>query len=443
MTPASRAAPPSLLSPPPPMLSHLSAGPISNRERITVLDGLRGLALLGVSIANLATFTGWMFMSPEARAAFSTAAIDSPVWFLMHVFVDGKFYTLFSLLFGIGFAVQMTRAEARGDAFASRFRRRLFVLLGIGLVHLALIWPGDILTLYALCGFALLLFRARADRTLLTWAAVLLVLPVVQYAAMWAVFDPNDPTLLVIVNPGLVLFSVGDAATRALGIDGMTAFQTGGWGDVLKTNLVGVFYRYGDLFWSGRFFKVFGIFLIGLWAGRRLMAGTLLGDTRLLRRVLVWGLAVGLPANIALGVVMGGPGDFPPGPAGMQKAAAYALGVVPLALAYAAAYALLWRREAWRPVLGVAAPVGRMALTNYLAQSLLGIGLFYGIGLGLWGRVGPVVWTVMGLALFAGQIAASAWWLRRFRHGPMEWLWRRLTYGQPLPMRAPMSVSPA
>ncbi len=425
------------------MLPTRSAGPITAHERIAELDGLRGLALLGVSIANLAAFTGWMFMAPAARAALPTTAIDAPVWFLMHVFVDGKFYTLFSLLFGIGFAVQMTRADARGDAFVARFRRRLFVLLGIGLVHLVVIWPGDILTLYALCGFALLLFRERSDRTLLVWAAVLLVLPVVQYAAMWAVFDPDDPTLMAVVNPGNLLYPLADAAGEALGLDGPSALATGGWLAVLKTNLVGAIYRYGDLSWSGRFFKVFGIFLIGLWAGRRMMAGTLLGDTRLLRRVLVWGLAVGLPANVALGVLMGGPGDFPPGPAGMQLAAAYALGVVPLALAYAAAYALLWRREAWRRVLGVAAPVGRMALTNYLAQSLLGIGLFYGIGLGLSGRVGPAVWTVMGLALFAGQIAASAWWLRRFRYGPMEWLWRRLTYGQPLPMRAPVSVSPA
>ena len=108
------------------------------------------------------------------------------------------------------------------------------------------------------------------------------------------------------------------------------------------------------------------------------MAGTLLADTRLLRRVLVWGLAIGLPANVALAWIMASPGDFPPGPAGMKRTVAYALGVVPLALAYAAGFVLLWRREAWRRVIGVASPVGRMALTNYLAQSLMGIGVFYG-----------------------------------------------------------------
>lgn len=113
-------------------------------------------------------------------------------------------------------------------------------------------------------------------------------------------------------------------------------FGTGGWRDLILFDLVGALYRYGDLAWTGRFFKVLGIFLLGLWTGRRL----------------------------------------------------------------------------------------------------------YGIGMGLWQRVGPLVWTGIGLVLFAGQVAASAWWLRRFRYGPMEWLWRRLTYGQPLPMRAP-TTSPA
>ena len=420
-----------------------SVGPVSTPERIHELDGLRGLALLGVFVANLATFSFWFTLPPEARAALPTAVVDGPVWWAMHVLVEGKFYTLFSLLFGIGFAVQMGRAEARGDAFLSRFRRRLVALLGIGLVHLTLIWGGDILTLYALCGFALLLFRTRSDRALLVWAVVLIALPVAQYAAMWALFSPDHPMAMAYANPGILLTPLVPSAAAALGVDWPAAFLEGGWWDVVKGNLVSPIYRFGDLAWTGRFFKVLGVFVLGLWTGRHLMRGTLLGDTRLLRRVAAWGLAVGLPANVALAVLMDGPGTSPPGPSGLAQVTVYALGVVPLALAYAAGFALLWRRSAWRRVLGVAAPAGRMALTNYLTQSLLGIGLFYGIGLGLAHRVGPAVWTALGLVLFAGQIAASTWWLARFRYGPAEWLWRRLTYARPLSMRAHPVSAPA
>lgn len=412
-----------------------SAGPILITERITELDGLRGFALLGVCIANLFSFAGYFMLSPEAQAALPTGGVDGAVLFATHVLVDGKFYTLFSLLFGIGFAVQLHRAAIRGDAFTTRFRRRLLVLLGIGLVHLVFIWIGDILALYAMCGFMLLAFRNRADRTLLIWAAVLIAMPVLQYAAMWALYDPENVAAMALANPGIVLFEVSDSLGQFFGLDGWNGFWAGGWREVWLTNFMAVPWRYGDLFWSGRFFKVFGIFLLGLWAGRRLMAGTLLGDTLLLRRIVVWGFIIGLPANLALGYLMGGMGEYPPSLSGFAERLSYAIGVVPLALAYAAGFILLWRQVDWRYLLGLAAPVGRMALSNYLAQTLLGIGIFYGIGLG-WGlQVGPITYTTVGLFLFAGQFAVSTWWLRRFRYGPMEWLWRRLSYGQALAMR--------
>ena len=413
----------------------LPNAPISTVDRIAELDSLRGWALLGVAIANLTAFTLWFAVSPEVKAAMPTAAIDGPLEYLTHVFVEGKFYTLFSLLFGIGFAVQLTRAETRGDAFGSRFRRRLTVLLAIGLVHLCLIWFGDILVLYALCGFGLLAFRQRSDRSLLTWAFVLLLLPVVQHAAMWAVYDPANPASITYANPGVALFRLNELALAALGQNEFAALSTGGWRDVLETNLAGPLWRYGYIFYTGRVFKVFGIFLIGLWCGRRLMQGTLLTDTLLLKRVVAWGLGVGLPANFVLAWLMLDEGDYPPGAEGLAQSIAYALGVVPLAMAYAAGFVLLWRRASWRSRLSVTAPVGRMALTNYLAQTLMGIGLFYGIGLGLGMKVGPATWTMIGLLAFGGQIVLSAWWLRHFRYGPMEWVWRRLTYGRPLPMK--------
>jgi uncharacterized protein len=168
---------------------------------------------------------------------------------------------------------------------------------------------------------------------------------------------------------------------------------------------------------SWRIPKVLGTMLLGLWAGRRLAAGALLSDRRLLRRVLISGLALGFPASLAYALLPGqDQSDIPS-----------TIGTVPLAMAYAAAFALAWPRQQW--LLGLFAAPGRMALTNYLATSLVGALFFYGFGLGLIGRLSPLEIYGVAVAIFATQTVVSHWWLARHSQGPMEALWRRLTYG--------------
>jgi uncharacterized protein len=374
---------------------------------------------------NLANFSGFIYMPPEAMAALPTASIDRPVALVLVTLFYGKFYSLFSLLFGIGFALQLDSAARTGDPHLARFKRRLAVLLVIGLVHLTFIWEGDILALYALIGFLLIPCRRLSQRALVVAAVVLVWMPVVQQIAIVISHGALDP--------GAPLLDAGRRWQQAMGFgdnaEPYPILKEASLGEALWFQLSGFWFRYADLLTTGRPFKVLALFLLGLWTGRSGVLRDLDGAAPLLKRVRFWGLAVGLPAALvqAVFLLVGTPAISP---LSIVDSVAYALGVAPLALAYAAHVALLWRRSVWRDRLSLAIPAGRMALTNYLSQTAVGIGLFYGIGLGLMGEVGPTLWPAIVLVVVAVQYAASWWWLARYRFGPMEWLWRAATYGQ-------------
>src|SRR5215210_9252930 len=154
-------------------MTNSKPAPISLSERLDVIDVLRGLAVCGILIGNMQWFSGYGLMPPVMQADFSQ--VDKVVQFLVHFIVEGKFYSIFSFLFGFGFALQIARANERGDDKASLFKRRLFWLLVLGLVHAYLLWAGDILSVYALTGFVLLLFRRKSDRSLIKWIVGLMI----------------------------------------------------------------------------------------------------------------------------------------------------------------------------------------------------------------------------------------------------------------------------
>jgi uncharacterized protein len=390
-----------------------------------VLDVLRGLALAGIFTINQANFSGFIFMPPAEIAALPTAAFDRPVGLFLIWLAYGKFYSLFSLLFGVGFALQLDSAARDGDHRLARFRRRLGVLLAIGLVHLIFIWDGDILALYAMIGFLLVPLRRVSQRALLVTAAVLLLLPVVQQAAIVVSRGALDP--------GAPLLVAGMRSLEALGFSRDTGpyplLKEAGLSEVMRFQLTGVWFRYADLLSTGRPYKVLAMFLLGLWAGRSGVLRDLDGWAPVLRRIRRVGLLVGLPASLAQAILLF-LGHPPASAWSIVEALAYALGIAPLALAYAAHIALLWRVPIWRDRLSLAIPAGRMALTNYLAQTAIGIGLFYGIGLGWMGEFGPALWPLIAVPVLAAQGGASWWWLARHPFGPMEWLWRAATYGK-------------
>ncbi|MEO5629909.1 MAG: DUF418 domain-containing protein [Thermomonas sp.] len=382
-------------------------------DRLEVVDAMRGFALFGILLANILYWSGWGLMTDPQR--LDLGGVDGLLWQYRfhHLLVDGKFYTLFSLLFGAGFALQLSRLLQAGHDGLRIYRRRVLVLLGIGLVHSWLIWDGDILTLYALLGLLLPLFHRWRDGALL-WTAALLIF-VVPFAGI-ALFAALGWA------PGQWLMGLSMDWAQRLGAnvapDQVIAWLAReDWQGLWAWLASGTPYSWGIRLESWRIPKVLGIMLVGLVAGRRLAAGTLLTDRRLLLRVLIGGLLVGVPASLAYALQPGQEQDSWPS----------LIGTVPLALAYAAGFVLAWPHA--QRLLGIFTAPGRMALTNYLTHSLLGIFVFYGVGFGMIGRMPPFAFYAYAVGLFGLQIVFSRWWLSRHAQGPMEALWRRWTYG--------------
>lgn len=399
--------------------------PLPLHERIEILDVLRGLAVCGILVGNMQWFSGYGMLPPSV--ARESPVVDQVTHFLVHVFVEGKFYSIFSLLFGFGFAIQVARAGERGDLKASLFKRRLLWLLVIGLLHAYLLWAGDILSIYAVMGFLLLLFRKQTNGALLRWAAALLAIPVLTYVLLYVLF-------VALVPPQAVARL--DAAQLGFWSESVRQVSQGGYFQIITDfNLHYVAGRYASLLLEMRLPKILAMFLLGFYAYRRGYFKDLSSHERLIRRVLVYGLVLGLAGNVAFAAFAGAEAVIPPSPAGIVGVVSYAFGVPALALFYAAVIATLWQQAAWRRWLAVLAPVGRMALTNYLLQTVLCLLIFYGYGFGQFGRVGATTATLIALAIFLFQIVMSALWLRYFSHGPLEWIWRRLTYGQRLDLR--------
>ena len=401
-----------------------ASAPTAAGERHHILDALRGWALLGILLANIMVFGGYVMMAPPSRAQALGAAFDPLAELVLETLITGKFYSLFSLLFGIGFALQIANLEKRGEG-AARYLRRLALLFGFGLFHLYFLWLGDILALYALMGGALLLFRRASDKSLLQWAVLLWLLPI-AWSAMIHLggIDPSGP-----------LFGRAFAGLGALGVDPadepITFYRDASFATQFAAHPAEVWFRVADLTYQLRPAKVLAMFLIGLWVGRRLLPTGLDAAAPLLRRVAKVGIGVGLPLSLARTLVLMSGSERPA--LAVVEEAFYCLGTPLLALGYGAAFALAWRsRRKW---LGWSAPAGRMALTNYLGQSLIQSILFYGWGFGLIGRFGLVFMPAIAALIFIGQVAFSRWWLARFQFGPMEWLWRSLTYGRAQPMR--------
>ncbi|QYR53814.1 DUF418 domain-containing protein [Lysobacter soyae] len=379
-------------------------------ERLEVLDALRGFALFGILMANIQYWAGWMMMSPKETARFHDASELRVMRGIERFLIDGKFYTLFSLLFGAGCVLIMLRLQRDGHAWKRTYFRRMAVLMLIGIVHTLLIWDGDILLLYAVLGFTLPWFAERADRTLLVAAFLLIfVVPFLGkavFAAMgWAPADYLlDGSLKWLESQGGPQFG-GEVAW----------LQSTNLAEYPKWTLSGTVYSLGLRLDSWRIPKVLGIMILGLWCGRKIPDG-LLTDRAFLKRVLALGALIGVPATAFYASRKGV----------NQSDWTSMIGTVPFALAYASAFLLLWPTA--KRVLGVLVAPGRMPLTNYLMQSVVNGVVFFGFGLGWMGTLSMGQTYAWALALFSVQVLVSHLWLIRFEHGPVEAFWRRLTY---------------
>lgn len=399
-------------------------GPTTASERIGAIDILRGLALFGILAANMRGF----FVPEQAYfvpGVWFKDGADRIAQYFIDYLVQGKFITLFACLFGVGFAVQISRAMDSGRSIRF-YPRRLLILLVFGLIHGALIWWGDILLGYAVCGFVLLLFRNRTQKTVAIWSLVLFLLPAL----------------------GMTVY----AALVALGKAPMSA---GGFGpppasDEVIRNAVnayrgGVVEHFGQNMrdWARANAPVLPIvlifvlprFLAGLWVWRTGLFRNLEERVPALRRIWIWSGLLGAAGTAAMLFIQFGIG-LTPGKASLATLAKQILEhltVPAISAFYGSSVLLLSLRADWKPRLAPFGAVGRMALTNYLTQSVLLTYLFWLSG--LYGRVGPALGLIPTFLLYAAQVKFSVWWLERYQFGPVEWLWRALTYGQKPPMR--------
>ena len=413
----------------PPTALTTTLHPVHNNERIQLMDALRGLAILGIFIANLGVGFSFYEYKPDNAGPYFHPW-DHAFLFLERMFIEGKFYSIFSFLFGWGMALQLQRSEAKGISPVSFMRRRLTVMLLLGLAHLLLLWPGDIVAFYALVGFVFLWIRNWSSRTLLFTAIGCLVLPVLLYY-----LKMQFPVLLA---PAGLLFNAGGwVDAHVSGISGPNGFaqflsklKSGTYLDQLQLLLSGIFYRYGDLLFQDRFFKVLGMVILGYLMGRNNRYKQLLIDKKRLQLVAVGGLLLGLPCNYLLARYMEGNGYGQMQTEGLLRTVVYALGVAPLALTYMSLFFLLALTKGGQLLIRVQQPAGKMAFTNYILHSVIGMFVFYGAGLGLLQEVGPVVYTGFAWLVFVVQVLASTLWLHYFKFGPVEWLWRSATYGK-------------
>ena len=387
-------------------------------DRLLLIDSLRGFALAGVLLVNLGGFSLYYFMDDAGRAALPSAGFDAWARLAVQILVQDKALTLFSLLFGLGIAMQVERAEAAG-AGMKPVVRRLLVLLGIGLIHAHLFWWGDILAIYAVLALVLLCLRRLPDTALLI-GGLGLGLFWFLLAPVAAVLKPDD-------FPEQALFYA----------DTFSAFSGNDIAVVLRQNNAVAHWMWLEI-WGVMPF-VFARFMLGYWAGRKRLLHDPASHRDLLRAILLVGGLIGAGSVVAIewiesmrlteSLLHGSRiGEF-----GLRLLRR--IGPLGMGMAYAAGFALLFLRPDWRRWLERLAPAGRMALTNYLMQTLVCLWLFYGIGLGIGPNGGFVVRLLVWAMLFGLQMAFSTWWLARFRHGPLEWLWRSIADGRRVPMR--------
>ena len=397
-------------TPPPPETPPPSSNPqaVVPSERIEALDAIRGVALAGVLLANLVG----AFRVPVMRG-YLPADPATPYWdriaedFVQYA-IQGKAITTFSVLFGVGLAMQFERFARRGRP-RYWLGRRLAALLLFGVAHLTLVWNGDILTEYALTGLLVLPLLAASNRTLFRVGLGLygfyLVAPLLPLMPAW----PDDAVL------------------RSELADALRIYGTGTYAQIRRYSLHE--WRIFTPVYVSLFSVTPALFLAGVVLWR---SGVLQDPGRFQR-----GLRTAAATGLALGAVFTllAQSDAPDPSTAFGVFIATGLAPVTLALGYGATLLLLLQSARVRHALRGFAAAGRMAFTNYIAQSLAFSWVFFGYGLGLVGRVGAAATLAAGVAFFALQVAWSRWWLARFHFGPLEWFWRSLTYGERPPLR--------
>jgi len=400
----------------------LPVAPIPETERIKLIDVLRGFALFGVLLINMRNF--------DLPGQTWTGLFDRIALWLTIGLGDSKFWTLFSFLFGLGFALQMKRAELRGAHFVTLYARRLSVLLLFGLLHHLLLYAGDILYDYAVVGFVLLLFRKLPDRIILILALACFLIPMGRHAVQVRLNEVqrSDPQ-------AAQLIAQRKAESKREDEEWVRTFVSGSYLEVMAYRARHFMRRRVSV--NNSLFELAGplpLFLVGLLVGRHRIFQNMREHLPFVRKALPRTLALGL---ICTGISITGkwPDPVIPYETPLWRGLLWYVGTPALSFSHACIVILLAQKNHWQARFTPLACVGRTALSNYLLQSLVFSTIFSHYGLGMAGKVGPSLNLALTVLIYGLQLPLSVWWLGHFRFGPAEWLWRMLTYGKLQPMR--------
>jgi len=394
--------------------------PTQPNERILIVDVLRGFALFGILLVNIGNFSQPDFYTDTAGINLSTGTYDVVAQWFVSLFAQGKFYPMFSFLFGFGAIIFLERGEEKGQNAVRLYKRRLGFLLCIGIVHAVLIWSGDILVMYSLIGFLLLWFRRKEPRVILTWALWLLLTPIavlifLNILFVFAVGGQSDPGLA--------------AEAEKLVEESLAAYGQGTYLDMIRQRLRDLSYLYSYSLFA--FPDILALFLFGVYAAKKRILHDVVSHLVLITRVWKSTLFLGVILIAIHAVGEAGRDLATPSMYDVLSLVSLLSGSV-LSFFYMSSIALLLQKPKGRVLLSKLAPVGRMAMTNYLMQSVVCTTLFYNYGLGLYGKMTPFYTLLIAILLYVLQMAISSYWMARHRYGPMELLWRRLTYGKRL-----------
>lgn len=422
-----------------PSFLHSSLSPTTTTERIQTLDIIRGFSLLGILIVNM-----YSFSHPIEESLFSfdpkMSVLDQTTTWCILFLAEGKFYPIFSILFGLGLTLQMRRFTIKDQSFILFYCRRLILLLIIGLIHAYFIWVGDILTLYAILGVILICYRQAQPKTLLIWIGIWLTISLLIYLVLIFNFrNESIPVEQLIIDEQELINAEKSAANSNIpsleSAESETAtlepiyqiYAQGNFAQIIAQRAHEIHSRviWVDIIGAP---EILAFFLLGIYFGRRQLFQKLDDNLTFLQQLFWWGLSLGITSNFIYATWSITLEQYEPFSLTIVVLIAQSVGSLTLSLCYIAALIRLSRQPYWQSFLRWLSPVGQMALTNYLTQSLICTSIFYGYGFGLFGQFGITEGVVLAGLIYLIQVIFSTWWMRRFYFGPMEWLWRSGSY---------------
>ncbi|MFO7670025.1 MAG: DUF418 domain-containing protein [Bacteroidales bacterium] len=392
----------------------------SHHERIVSLDVLRGVAVAGILIMNIQSFSmpSAAYLNPTVYGDLT--GVNRWVWIISHLLASGKFISIFSMLFGAGVLIFIRNVQSRGEVAMELHFRRMAWLLLFGMVHAYLFWQGDILVTYALCGMGLWFFRNMKPGSLLQFSVFIFLVPIVlaTLLAHTLPYWPNEAVEAIRENWN------PNAENIRMQVEGMK----GNWLERMKIRVPETLSMQSTVFMAETAWRVLSMMLLGMFLLKKeILTG---GQPRAIYiRMALIGLFTGYLLSAA-GVWLN-----------FHKAWSleYSMfigsqfnyaGSIAVALGYTGVVMLIVKSDRFRAIVEVFSALGRTAFSNYILQTLICITIFYGNGLGLFGSVQRKYQLLIVIGVWLLQVVLTRLWLGRFRQGPLEWFWRRLTYRQ-------------